>query len=289
MLTYTEHDIQSKQEQRTAMTIRQRTARVISITSGKGGVGKTNTTVNLGLALVKLGRKVLILDADLGLANVNILLGFQPAATLQEVLQGKAALRDVIVSHSSGLDIIPAASGIPELVELSTEEKLALMQAFDDFAFDYDYLIIDTAAGIGSNVLYFNVAAERVVVIIDQEPTSITDAYALIKVLATKWDTKFFDIVVNRTPESSAGKTIFAKLSRASDRFLPAQLNYLGSIAADDSISEAVVRQTPLLDLFPSTCASRDFMRLARKVEANDSERRAKGGLQFFFRSLLER
>lgn len=263
-------------------------ARVITITSGKGGVGKTHTTVNLGLALVRMGKRVLLLDGDLGLANINILLGFQPQKTLQQVIEGKATLREVIVSDESGLDIIPAASGIPEMTSLSEDERVSLVHAFDDLADNYDYLLVDTAAGIGDNVLYFNCAAEQILVVIGPEPTSITDAYALIKVLATRSGRKEFDVLVNRATPGSDGKSTFAQLAQATDHFLNVSLKYLGSVSNDESVSQAVVKQRPFLALYPSTKASVDIQRLAKKIAANEGSRTPKGGLQFFFRSLLE-
>lgn len=265
-----------------------RTARVICISSGKGGVGKTHTTVNLGLALARLGKKVLLLDADLGLANINIMLGFQPTANLHDVLTGKAELEEVIVSHPSGFDVIPATSGVTEVTNLSEEERLSLLSSFDSIAHDYDYMIVDTAAGIGSNVLYFNVAAEQRLIIIDQEPTSITDAYALIKVLSTDWGVKEFNVVVNKTPQGTDGRATFAKLAAASGKFLPVRLSFLGAIAVDESVSDSIVQQTPTLDLYPSTKVSRDITRLAKQLADGEGIRSPKGGMQFFFRSLLE-
>ncbi len=264
------------------------TARVICISSGKGGVGKTHTTVNLGLALSRLGKRVLLLDADLGLANINIMLGFQPKATLHDVLTGKSSLEDVIVSHSSGFDVIPATSGVADVTNLSEEERIGLLGAFDGLAHQYDYMIVDTAAGIGSNVLYFNVAAEQRLVIIDQEPTSITDAYALIKVLSTNWDIKEFNIVVNRAPKGSDGRATFSKLAAASGKFLPVKLSFLGAITDDDSVVDSIIQQTPTLNLYPSTKASRDITRLAKRIASGEGARSPKGGMQFFFRSLLE-
>ena len=263
-------------------------ARVLSITSGKGGVGKTHTTVNLGLALAKEGNRVLILDADLGLANVNILLGFRPQATLHDVVTGKSSINEILVQYTENLHIIPAASGIPELAELNEEDRIMLIGAFDQFAAEYDYLLVDTGAGIGPNVLYFNLAAEEILVIIDPEPTSITDAYALIKVMATQWDTKEFNVIVNRAPAGSDGRATYAKLAAATDKFLPVSLRFLGAISEDESLVQAVMKQKPLLTLFPSSKASRDIMRLAKKISAKEGARTPKGGIQFFFRAILE-
>lgn len=269
------------------MSKKNKPARVITITSGKGGVGKTHTTVNIGLALKKQGNKVLLLDADLGLANINIMLGFKPSSTLHDVLQGRAHIREIIVKHPSGLDVIPAASGISQLTNLSEEERMLLIEAFDDFANEYDYVLIDTAAGIGDNVLYFTAAAEEVLVVIDEEPTSITDAYALIKILSTEWDINEFDIIVNRVRVGSDGKEVFSKLAQVSNMFLQAKLNLFGSVCEDKHLSEAVIKQTPLIELYPSTKAARDFIRLAKKLDSSQSTRKTHGGLQFFFKALV--
>ncbi|MCC6954704.1 MAG: AAA family ATPase, partial [Deltaproteobacteria bacterium] len=175
------------------------------MTSGKGGVGKTNVAVNLGIALTKLGKQVLLLDADLGLANVNVILGFEPRANIGDVLSGKSSMDDIIVHHESGLDIIPSTSGIVEMTHLGTEEQLALVSAVDDLAQEYDFLIVDTAAGIGDNVLYFNMAAEEIIVVVDGQPTSMTDAYAVVKVLSQRCGVKEFNVLTNRMPVGSDG------------------------------------------------------------------------------------
>lgn len=263
-------------------------AKVISITSGKGGVGKTNTTVNLGLALAKSGKKVLLLDGDLGLANINILLGFKPGKTLQQVVNGEASISEVIVKDPLGIDIIPAASGIPELTNLSESERLQLIAAFDEFADCYDYMLVDTAAGIGDNVIYFNAAAEEILVVIDTEPTSITDAYALIKVLNSKHGRREFNIIVNRVPVGNDGKAAFSQLAAVSDRFLNAKLHFAGTIEDDEQLPEAVIKQRPFLQIYPNARASRDITRIAKKIASADNQRTPRGGLQFFFRALLE-
>lgn len=266
-----------------------RQTRVISVTSGKGGVGKTHTTVNLGIALVEMGKEVLLLDADLGLANINILLGFQPKATLDDVLHGKAKLSDVIVSHRSGLDIIPAASGISAITNLSETDRHTLIDCVDSLAGKYDYLLVDTSAGIGDNVTYFNVAAEQVLVVVDPEPTSITDAYALMKVLSTQHGVKEFFVLSNRAATETEGKQTFAQLSSVNNRFLNARLHYLGSVADDATVQQAVMKQTPYLELSPSAKASRDIVRIAKIISEQELQAPAKGGMQFFFKELIER
>lgn len=262
--------------------------RVISITSGKGGVGKSTVAVNLGVALAKLGKRVLLLDADLGLANINILLGFESAATLQQVIEGRASLADVVVHHESGCDIIPAASGVQELTSLNETSRLALVAAVDSLGDSYDYMLVDTAAGIGDNVMYFNLAAEDIIVVIDPEPTSLTDAYALIKVLSSTHGVHQFFVLANRTTAAVDGRDIYAQLAAATDKFLKVSLKYLGSVADDESVSEAIIAQKALLNLYPGSRASLDISKLARKLDGEKRIPRPSGGLQFFFRSLIE-
>ncbi len=273
-------------KRRKLMNTSQRSTQVISVTSGKGGVGKTTSTINLGLALVQSGHRVLLLDADLGLANINIMLGFKPQKTIDDIIKGTATLEDIIVSHHSGIDIIPATSGVYEVTNLEDDAKRALLEAFEGLYGAYDYLLIDTSAGIGSNVLYFNIASEKVLVVLDPEPTSITDAYALIKVLSQEGVTNF-EVLVNRAPLGSDGREVFKKLLTATDRFLNVQVNFLGSIQDDSSVVESIMRQSPLLNLYPSTRASRDYVRVAKKIESLPRTAKVRGGLQFFFESLV--
>lgn len=266
-------------------------ARVISVTSGKGGVGKTNTSVNLGLTLARLGRRVLVLDADLGLANIHVVLGVQPRATINEVMNGKAALKDVVVTYAPNFDIIPASSGVSDMTELSEGERMALVAALDEFGAGYDYLIVDTAAGIGANVLYFNVAAEEILVVVDHEPTSITDAYALIKVLATEHGVKNFSVLVNRVPRGHDGRSTYAQLAAATDKFLKSLsvgLSFMGGIGEDDSVTEAVILQKPFVEIYPSARASQDMLKLAKRLESEKRPRPNAGGMQFFFKALVE-
>lgn len=264
-----------------------KSTRTITITSGKGGVGKTHTTVNLGLALTKLGNKVLLLDGDLGLANINILLGFEPKKNLHQVIKGEAELTDVIVEALPNLHIIPAASGIPELTLLTEEERLVLIGAFDELANEYDYLLIDTAAGIGDNVLYFNEAAEDILVVIGPEPTSITDAYALIKVLSSRSGRKEFNIIVNRTATLTEAKNTFQQLANTTDQFLNVSLKLLGHVSDDTSVTQAVIQRTPFTKLYPSCKASIDITKIAGKINSQERKNQTTGGLQFFFKNLL--
>ena len=268
-------------------------AKVITITSGKGGVGKTHTTVNLGYQLAKSGKRVLLLDADLGLANINIMLGFEPKATIAQVLDGKAKIKDVIVSRSIGsskqsLDILPAASGIQEVVNLNESQRMLLLSEIGKLSENYDYVLVDTAAGIGDSVVYFNTAAEEIVVIIAPEPTSITDAYALIKVLSSHHGLKEFSILVNRNPIGEDGRKTYAKLAMATDKFLHVRLKYVGAISEDETVSASVRAQKPFCELYPSAKASRDVAKISEKIINDKTRRPPQGGLQFFFNELIQ-
>jgi len=255
--------------------------RVIAVTSGKGGVGKTHTTVNLGISLLRLGKKVLLIDADLGLANIHVVLGFQPRSHVGEVLSGKSSIHDVVVNHETGLDILPASSGVAELTNLSDLSQLQLLELLRNLIQEYDYVIIDTAAGIGDNVLYFASSAEQVFVVIDPEPTTITDAYATIKVLSQNHGVKQFQIITNRIPVGTDGKQVFLQLSQVSGKFLNVSLKYLGMIRDDSSVRDAVRAQKALLELFPSSKAASDFGIIAKKVEEMNWEKREEGRVVF--------
>jgi flagellar biosynthesis protein FlhG len=262
--------------------------RVISVTSGKGGVGKTHTVTNLGISLASLGYSVLVLDADLGLANVDVLLNLKPRGTLHDVLKGSWRLDDILLEGPGGISIIPAASGVEELHELRSEEKLLLLEEIERIAYRYDYLLIDTPAGIGSDVMYFNSAAAEVVCVINGEPTSLTDTYALIKVLSVTYGEKNFSVVVNNVADETEAVAAFKKLTRTVERFLKVKVRYLGWVPADGMVRECVMRQQAISADFPSSKASLSLAAIARKVADQKPEVTVKGGMQFFFRQLLE-
>lgn len=262
--------------------------RVISVTSGKGGVGKTHTVTNLGISLASLGYSVLVLDADLGLANVDVLLNLKPQGTLHDVLKGSVRLDDILLEGPGGISIIPAASGVEELHELRSEEKLLLLEEIERIAHRYDYLLIDTPAGIGSDVMYFNSAAAEVVCVINGEPTSLTDTYALIKVLSTTYGEKNFSVVVNNVADETEAATAFKKLTRTVERFLKVKVRYLGWVPADGMVRECVMQQQAISADFPSSKASLSLAAIARTVADQKPEVTVKGGMQFFFRQLLE-
>jgi len=260
---------------------------VIAVTGGKGGVGKTNVSVNLGVALCKLGRRVTLLDADLGLANVDVLLGLKPRRNLSDVLAGEATLAEVVVPGPCGLRIVPAASGTQAMVQLGAREHAGLITAFSEIAHQMDVLIVDTAAGIADEVISFLRAAQEIVVVVCNEPTSITDAYALIKVLNTHYGIKRVRVLANMVRGPQEGKSVFAKLVTVTERFLEVALEYAGFIPFDEHVRRAVQRQRAVVDAYPSSKASQSFVELAREVDRWPVPAAPRGHLEFFVERLV--
>jgi flagellar biosynthesis protein FlhG len=262
--------------------------RVISVASGKGGVGKTNVVANLAVALRRHGKKVIVLDADLALANIDTLLGLHPRGTLRHVLLGECSISDVLLEGPEGIRIVPAASGFEDLTNLDRGQRLHLLEQIDALEDSFDVLLIDNAAGISPNVLFFTVAAQETMIVTTPEPTSLTDAYALIKVLSKRYAETDFGVLVNMARSESEARRAFQHLARVADRFLNVSLRYEGQVPFDHELREAVRRQSTVLDLAPASPASRAFDFLAERLVAAPTPLRAKGGLQFFFRRLLE-
>lgn len=261
--------------------------RVISFTSGKGGVGKTHTIVNTSIALARKGKTVLLFDADLGLANVNVLLGIQPKYTLQDVFLGRKSLREILINGPEGISIIPAASGVESICDLNPEQKLMLLQGLEEVAHSYDYLLIDTRAGISSDVMYFNTASTEIVCIINNEPTSLTDAYATIKVLSTQYGEKRVLVVSNNVADEIEGRKAFTRLAQAVEKFLHIEVTYLGCVPQDGAVTQAIQSQRPVLEIFPTSPASRALEKLSARIDEEFLEYRVKGGMQFFFEQIL--
>ncbi|MFN4895832.1 MAG: MinD/ParA family protein [Pseudomonadota bacterium] len=262
--------------------------RVISFTSGKGGVGKTHTVVNTAISLSAMGYSVLVLDADLGLANVDVLLGVSPRGTLHDVLKGICSLDEILVQGPGGIVIIPAASGMEEVQSLTAAEKLLLMTEVEKIAHHYDFLLIDTPAGIGSDVMYFNSAAGEVVCVITGEPTSLTDSYALMKVLHSAYGEKSFSVVVNDVASEAEAQTAFNSLSNAVQKFLRIETRMIGWIQSDATVRQCVMDRRPIALECPSSRAAIRITDIARRLAESRPERRVKGGMQFFFQQLLQ-
>jgi len=262
---------------------------VIAVSGGKGGVGKTSVAVNLSIALGRAGREVLLLDGDLGLANVDVLLGLAPRHTLAHVLSGECSLAEVIVRAPCGLQVAPAASGVARLAALSEGEHAGLVRAFSSLGGGFDTLVIDTAAGISDGVLRFSQAAQHVLVVLRDEPTSLTDAYALIKVLSRERGVRRFRVLANMTQDPRQGASLFARLERVASRYLDVVLDYAGDVPDDPSMPRAVRLQRPVLDAFPDSPSARAFRGLARVVATWPVPAGPRGDLEFFVERLVRR
>ena len=263
--------------------------KVIAITSGKGGVGKTNVAVNLALALAARNRQVMLLDADLGLANVDVLLGLQPAYNLAHVVDGFCSLEEIVIDAAHGLKVIPAASGIKRMADLTESERVGIVRAFSDLAVALDTLIVDTAAGISDSVIRFTQATQQVVVVVCDEPASITDAYAMIKVLSRDYGVGRFQVLANMVSGPREGRLLFGKLARVADRFLDVNLNYVGAIPNDHCLRAAVQKQQAVLTAYSGSPASRAFKKLAQLADKWNVPAGPRGHLEFFVERMVGR
>jgi flagellar biosynthesis protein FlhG len=260
--------------------------RVIAVASGKGGVGKTNLAANLAVALGRQGLRVCVLDADLGLANLDVIFGLAPRLSLLHVLRGERRLPEIVVDGPAGVLVIPAASGFEELTALGASERIRLLDEVDALDLGLDMLLVDTAAGISGNVLYFTAAAAEALVVITPEPTALTDAYALMKVLATRYGRREFLVAVNMAAGAADAEAAFARLARVAERFLAVRLEYQGYVPHDDAVPRAVRNQVPVVLAAPSAPASLALAQLAQRLGGRPVPGPT-GGLQFFFRRLL--
>lgn len=264
---------------------RKKYVKTIAVASGKGGVGKTNVVANFAIALKRLGKKVLVFDADLGLSNIDVLLQLAPRYNIQHVLNGSKKLRDVVIDGPEGIKILPAGSGVQELTALEEFQRLRILEEFDAYGDDPDVLLIDTAAGISENVAFFCIAAQEIIIVTSPEPTAITDAYALIKVLFTRYQEKEFSVLVNSVRNPEEGREVFRRLSFAAEKFLNISLDYIGHIPFDNYVQKAVRSQRAFVDAYPNSEASKQVMEIVSRLL--DPADRVKGNLQFFIGNLL--
>jgi flagellar biosynthesis protein FlhG len=255
---------------------------VIAVTSGKGGVGKTNVSINLATALAKRGRSVMLLDADLGLANVDVVLGLKARRTLAHVLEGECELDEVVIHAPGEVRVVPAASGVQRMAGLSPQETAGIIHAFSELERVPDTLVVDTAAGINESVASFARAASDVLVVACDEPASITDAYALTKTLSRHHGVNEFRVLANMVRSAAQGREVFDKLSRVVHRFLDVSLLYEGFIPEDEFLRRAVQKQKPVVQAFPRCRASLAFRRLALRVSDWPVPISARGHVSFF-------
>jgi flagellar biosynthesis protein FlhG len=264
-----------------------RPVKVIAVTGGKGGVGKTTVSANLAVAIAAQGRDVMLVDADFGMANVDVVLGLHTRFHLGHVVAGECLLEDAIVTGPHGLQIVPAASGIKKMANLTDAEQAGIIRAFSDLYHRVEVLVVDTAAGLHDSVLTFSQAAHHVVVVVCDEPASITDAYALIKVLSREHGVQRFQILANQTRRSGEGPELFQKISRVCDRFLNVTLEFAGSIPFDDYLRRAVQRQTAVVDTYPASISSVALKNLASKADKWSVPKGARGHLEFFVERMV--
>jgi len=261
-------------------------ARVITITSGKGGVGKTNFTVNLALALAKLGIQVVIIDADLGMGNVDVVLGCSGTYNILHLLEGGFSIKDIITEGPLGIKFMSGGSGIHELSNLT---KLQLAHIVNQIALLDDWaeiILIDTGAGINQGVMNFVIAADEVIIVTTPEPTAITDAYAMMKTFVHHHGTGMLKLVVNRVTDVNEGNIAANKLTKVALKFLGLSLTSLGTIYEDRNLIRAVKRQVPLLLAFPDTISARCIEQIANRLVSIENSKKA-GGIKGFFNSLV--
>ncbi len=240
-----------------------KTPLIASISSGKGGVGKTFITVNLAACLARKRKKVLVVDCDLGLSNIDIMLGINPKLTLKDVIFGDVNVDDVLITTKGGFDFVPASSGAKEMAQLLYENIETIKNAIANIAEGYDYVLLDIGAGISETVLQFNLFASRNIIVLNRELTSLTDAYAMIKVIYQMFGLNSFDIIVNSARDEEEGKKIFNHIDAICGKFLGFPLHFLGHIVYDDSVQHSIMKQQLLMQVSPGSIPARNCVRIA--------------------------
>lgn len=264
-------------------------AKVFAITSGKGGVGKTNVSVNLAVALKELNKKVAIFDADCGLANTDLLLGITPKYNLSDFIKGKKSLEQIKIKTPIGVDLIPAASGVRDLSQLSLKQTSSLITSFNSLGNKLDYLIVDTAAGIDDSVASFCRAADAVIVTILNEPTSIADAYALIKVFSKEHKISKFYLLVNQVKTKQEAINLYSQLESVVAKFLKVNLQFLGALPQSEDLRKAVASKTSVVSMKRNAPISKAFIALANLVDKLKIDKKPTGFIQFFLEDILKK
>lgn len=260
--------------------------KVVAVTGGKGGVGKSSISTNVALALATTGRRVMLLDGDLGLANLHLLLGVKPRFTLRNVIRGECSLADAICDGPAGMQLLAGANGFSDMARLAATEHAGIINCFSEYEEELDFLIVDTAPGISDSVLQFGGASNHCVVVVRDEPASITDAYAIIKLLSTEKDIRNFEVVTNMT-SVEGGARVYEHLRSIAERFLAVSVSHAGNIPADERLARAVRCQRPVITAFPRSSASKSIQRLAQRIDAWPSPRLVSGRLEFFVDRLI--
>jgi len=265
----------------------QHPVRVIAVTSGKGGVGKSNVTINLAVTLAQSGESVMVMDADMGLANIDVLLGLSPGLNLSHVINGECSLEETIIEGPAGIKIVPASSGVAAMSDLTPAQNAGVIRSFSELTEPVDTLLIDTAAGLSDSVVSYTRAAREVIVVVCDEPASITDAYAMIKVMHRDYGVERFHVLANQAHGASQGRGLYKKLAQVSDRFLEVTLDYLGCIPYDDCLKKAVQKQKSVVEAFPRSPSTTAFKQIAKKTQAWPTPSSMEGHLEFFIERLV--
>ena len=261
--------------------------RVIAVTSGKGGVGKTNLTANIAVLAARAGKRVLIIDADLGLANVEIVFGLKPKYHIGALIDGSHTMDEVLLEAPHGVKILSAGSGIQSLTQLTDQQKLRLSSALDGVEDHFDLVLVDSGAGIGDNVLFFVGAAQEALLVVSPEPTSLVDAYAVVKVLSQQAGVTTFNVVVNPVVDKLQARDVYPKLTTVTSRFLTAKMRHLGYIPRDENMHRAIMLQRPVVEAFPLSPASRALGHIAEKLLSSVAPVRLESGFKFMWQRLL--
>ena len=259
---------------------------IIGIASGKGGVGKTTVSANLAIALASLGKKVMIFDADLGLANAQLALGCRAPYNFSHVLSGEKTLKAIIVEGPMGVRLVPGASGIQHMASLSQAETAGIIQSFSEIEEELDYFIVDLAAGLSDTVMTFLSACQHRFIVLKNEPSSIADAYATIKVMIQDYGLESISLIPNSVSSQAEGERLFGSINSVIQNFLGRQVNYLHSIAEDEMVLRSIKASQPLLTYAPASTATRNFVALAKSVMEIESDLSLTGGMQFFVERL---
>lgn len=261
--------------------------RVMAVTSGKGGVGKSNITVNLAVAMAQAGENVIVMDADLGLANIDVLLGLSPKLNLSHVIQGECTLEEIIIDGPCGIKIIPASSGSASMSDLTPAENAGVIRSFSELTQPVDTLLIDTAAGLSDSVVSYLRAAREVIVVVCDEPASITDAYAMIKVMNRDYGVQRFHVLSNQASGIQQGRELYMKLARVSEKYLDVTLDFLGTVPYDDYLKKAVQKQKCVIEIYPRSPSALALRQIAKKALQWPIPKTMEGHLEFFIERLI--
>jgi flagellar biosynthesis protein FlhG len=274
-------------QQTTTTPSQQKMPTVLAISGGKGGIGKTLTTANLGLCLARMGMRTLLIDGDFGLANLDVILNMRPRYTLDDVLSGERHLKEIVMTGPEGLRVIPSSSGVMRVSELNYVQKLVLLDQVEELDEEFDVLIIDTPAGVSKNVQYWATSSCEVIMVVTPEPTSLADCYASIKILSQTTSETCFKLIVNMVENDAEAKRVYEKISLLAEDYLGVRVEYLGAIPYDESVKNSVRERVPYVQRYPFCGASAGMREISRQIIAQSRVGKIKGTMQFFWRTMV--